>query len=96
MVIFKQKAEIRGVFHDETINMQARTVNGVNMPAKTWRKRYYHAEMNDTPCMLRFREEVGAPVDLVKGSLVDVSFGKVEIESDVSQIHVVELMVVKK
>lgn len=92
MVVFKTRAEIRSAFHDETINMQARTVNGVLMPSKTWRKRYYHCEINDTPAMLRFRDEVIVNAEFKKGTFVEVSFGKVEIESDVSQVHCIEIV----
>lgn len=96
MVLFTAKAEILTKFHNEQVEIGARTVNGTNLPARKWWKRYYHAIVNDTPCMLRFREEVPVQADLVRGALVEVTFAKVEVENDVSQIHCTSLNLIKK
>ena len=95
MITCKVKAEIRTDFHDETISLNARSVNGVMMPAKSWRKRYYHAEVDGVPCMIRAREEVSIPENLKKGQTVIVGFSKLDVDSDVSQIWASSLELVK-
>jgi len=96
-VLFTAKAEIRGVFHDELIQIRARTVNGENRPATEFRKRYFPAEINDAPCMLRIRDEkISVPSDLKKGDMVDIQFLSCEVESDVSQVYCVSIERSKK
>lgn len=95
MITCKVRAEIRTAFHNEKIEIGARTVNGVLMPAKSWVKRYYHAEVDGIPCMIRSREENKIPEDLKKGQMVIVSFSKLEVDSDVSQIWATSIELVK-
>lgn len=96
-VVFNVRAEIRGVFHDELIQIRARTVNGEARPATEFRKRFFPAEVNDSPCMLRIRDEkISVPSDLKKGDFVDVQFVSCEVESDVTQIYCVSIEKAKK
>lgn len=96
-VIFTAKAEIRGGFHDELVQIRARTVNGENRPATEFRKRYIPAEINESPCMLRIRDEkIIVPSDLKKGDLVEVQYVSCEVESDVTQVYCVAIDRAKK
>jgi len=96
-VVFNTRAEIRGAFHDELISIGARTVNGVARPAVEFRKRFFPAEINDSPCMLRIRDEkLIVPADLKKGDMVEVQFTACEVESDVTQVHCMSIERVKK
>lgn len=96
-VIFTAKAEVRGVYHDELIQIRARTVNGENRPATEFRKRYFPAEINDSPCMLRIRDDkIVVPSDLKKGDWVEVQFISCEVESDVTQVYCVSIDRAKK
>lgn len=92
-VVFEAFAEIRSSFVREVRHYEARTVNGQLMPARDWAKCYYHAEINDTPCILRFQERDGVTPDegFKKGDRVKVSFGVVTVDSDVSQLSVVKI-----
>lgn len=91
-VVFTAKAEIRGSWHDELVQMKAGTFNGVARPASEYRKRYYPAEINEAPCMLRFKDEkLIVPTDFKKGDIVEVQFVACEVEKDVTQVYCVAL-----
>lgn len=90
MIIFKAKAEIRAPYFEEEIKLEARTVNGVLKPAFAFWKRYYNAEIDGSPCMLRFRDGAKVQKDLKKGDLVDITFNAVEIDNDTSNIFAIE------
>ncbi len=91
MVLHKATAEIRRPFTNELIKIPARTKGGVALPAMEFSKRYYNAEIDGEPCMLRVRDNITVPVDLVKGALVSIEFATCEIEGDVSQIYVTSI-----
>lgn len=95
MITVKVQAEIRTEFYDEQISLPAKTVNGVQVAPRSWRKRYYHAEVNGVPCMIRLREGVPAPENLKKGQIVTVGFSRLELENDVSQIWATSIEVSK-
>jgi hypothetical protein len=99
MVKFVEIAEIRSALHDETKHYEARTLNGNAMPARDWRKRFVMAEVKDSPCVLRFADgvkELDVLPAFVKGMRCEVVFVRVEIDSDVTQIHVSEIKELKK
>lgn len=96
MVVFTCVAEIRASFHNEQINLEARTVGGVVKPAFSFKKRFYNAEIEGQPALIRFRDNVQAPEDLVKGQLVKVQFTAVEVDGDVTNIFAQQIEPVKK
>ena len=97
MVTITVQAEIRRAMVNELIKLNARTKDGVQMPASEFRKKYYNAEVNGEPCLLRFRDNIVVPEDLQKGQLVEVDFNTVSVESDTSQFNVLAIRpVVKK
>lgn len=97
MVRFVEVAEIRGTLADETRHYEARTVNGNSMPARDWRKRYVSAEIRDGSCVLRFNDDVKQELPAFrKGMQCEVIFNKVEIDADMSQVHVLEIKELKK
>jgi hypothetical protein len=96
MVVFDAIAEIRGDFHNEQINLEARTVGGVQKPAFSFKKRFYPCEINDQPALLRFRDNVTVSEEFKKGQMVKVSFSAVEVEGDVTNVFALKLEPVKK
>lgn len=98
MVKFFARAEIRHAFVDELVNIPARTKDGRQLPAMSFQKRYYNAEIDGEPVLLRVRDDVAekVPRNLVKGDDVSVSFSTVEVEGDVSQIYVLGIEKAKK
>jgi len=96
MVTITVNAEIRRALVNEKISLPARTKNGVQMPASEFLKRYYNAEVNGEPCVLRIRDNVKIPEDLQKGQMVEVDFNTVAVDSDTSQINVLAIRPIKK
>jgi|GEM_PF-6812608 len=95
-VKFDKVAEIRREFVDELINLPARTKNGQQLAASTYRKRYYNAEMDGEAVLLRVRDGVDVPLTLKKGDEVRVVFEQVGVESDVSQMYVNSIVPIPK
>jgi hypothetical protein len=91
MVVIKQVAEIRGDFHDELISLEARTVGGVQKPAFSFKKRFYNAEIDGQPCLIRFRDNVTVYPGFKKGDQVEVQFTTLEVEGDVSNLFAVKV-----
>lgn len=91
MVKFFQTAEIRKSFVNELVKIPARTKNGQKLDAMEFNKRYYNAEIEGEPCLLRVRDSVMVNTEFKRGDIVTVFFGTCEVEGDVSQVYVSDL-----